>query len=107
MPRRAASLRTYDQSGSGREAFFGAGSGKSRACSSSSFRVAASGQVSPVSEARLRYSETVVLETLQLRAILRSDRPAAKRSRRISLIFDTGNLRFGMWASFLPMDKGG
>jgi hypothetical protein len=50
----------------------------------------------PALDARVRHPDTVLCDTLQHRAIFRLLNPVPYFNRKISLIFLTGNLTFGI-----------
>ena len=75
--------------------------GKRSSNSVSSPMSAGSGQFSPASWARRRYSATVLWEMEQLRATARLDRPHSHFRRRTSAILRMVNLSWAISASFV------
>ena len=75
--------------------------GKRSSNSVSSPMSAGSGQLSPASWARRRYSPTVLWEMEQLRAIARFDSPHSHFRRRTSAILRMVNLSWAIFASFV------
>ena len=100
LPR--SSRRTSLQSGSGRDVWLDGSAGNSRRSSPASSIASGTGQLTPATLARRRYSPTVDGDVPRLRAIARMLNAAAKYSRSTSRIFRMDNLLF---ASFYPSCK--
>ena len=102
LPR--SSRRTSLHSGSGRDVWLDGSAGNSRRSSPASSIASGTGQLTPATLARRRYSPTVDGDVPRLWAIARMLNAAAKYSRSTSRIFRMDNLLF---ASSVPPAKAG